>query len=132
MICQNRWATTSSSVVASADRDGGTTCLLSLTRHIEFLQLDVGVTAKVPSGVETRPQHACNTSVARLISVIQFTFDPRLSQPPDYPDSYAPSIKVSLLLRLRIVVRGHRMANITKWHSEKAPPRVTGTTRHDS
>ena len=36
--------------IASADRDGGTTCLLSLTRHIEFLQLDVGVTAKVPSG----------------------------------------------------------------------------------
>jgi hypothetical protein len=67
-----------------------------------------------------------------MISDIQFRFDPRLSQPLDYLDSYAPSIKVSLLWRLNIVVRGHRMANIIRWHSEKAPPRVTGTSRHDS
>ena len=67
-----------------------------------------------------------------MISDIQFTFDPRLSQPLDYLDSYAPSIKVSLLWRLNIVVRGHRMANITRWHSEKAPPRVIGTSCHDS
>jgi hypothetical protein len=87
---------------------------------------------KVPSDAETRPHHARNTSVARLISVIQFTFDPRLSQPLDYLDSCAPSIKVSFLWRLSIVVRGHRMANITRWHSENAPPRVTGTSRHDS
>jgi hypothetical protein len=32
--------------IASADRDGGTTCLLSLTRHIGFLQLDDGVTQR--------------------------------------------------------------------------------------
>jgi hypothetical protein len=31
---------------------------------------------KVPSDAETRPHNARNTSVARLISVIQFTFDP--------------------------------------------------------
>ena len=67
-----------------------------------------------------------------LISVIQFTFDPRLSQPLDYMDSCAPSTKVSLLWRLSIVVRGHRMANNARWHSEKVPPRVTGTSRHDS
>ena len=30
----------------SAGRDGGTTCLLSLTRHIGFLQLDDGVTQR--------------------------------------------------------------------------------------
>jgi hypothetical protein len=86
---------------------------------------------KVPSDVETRPHHSRNMSVARLISVIQFTFDPRLSQPLDYLDSYAPSIKVSLLWRLSIV-GGHRMANNTKWHSEKAPPHVTGSSRNDS
>jgi hypothetical protein len=66
--------------------------------------------AKVPARI---------TSVARLTSVIQLTFDPRLSQPPDYIDRYAPSIKVSLLWRLSIV-RGHRMANDTRWHSEKS------------
>ena len=32
--------------IASAGRDGGTTCLLSLTRHIGFLQLDDGVTQR--------------------------------------------------------------------------------------
>jgi len=77
--------------------------------------------------LETRRCHACNTSVARLISVIQFTFDPRLSQPLDYMDSCVPSIKVSLLWRLSIVVRAHRMANNTKWHSEKTS---TSCDRH--
>jgi hypothetical protein len=67
-------------------------------------------------------ENFARTSVARLISVIQFTFDPRLSQSLDYLDSCAPSIKVSLLRRLSIVARGHRMANIAAWHSEKAPP----------
>ena len=70
--------------------------------------------AKVPSDLETRPHHVRNTSIARLISVIQFTFNPRLSHPLDYMDSCAPSIKVSLLWQLSIVVRGHRMANNTK------------------
>ena len=60
-----------------------------------------------------------NTSVARMIFVIQFTFDPRLSQPPDYQDSCAPPIKISLLWRLSIIVRGHRIANNTRRHSEK-------------
>ena len=32
--------------IASAGRDGGTTCLLSLTRHIGFLQLDDGATQR--------------------------------------------------------------------------------------
>ena len=89
--------------------------------------------AKVPSDLETRLYHVRNTSVARLISAIQFTFDPRLSHALDYMDSCAPSIKVPLLWRLSVVVRDHRLANNTKWHSEKAPPRrVTGTSRHDS
>ena len=80
--------------------------------------------AKVPSDVETRLHHVRNTSVARLISVIQFTFDPRLSQPLDYMDSCAPSTKVSLLWRLSIVVRGHRMANNTRWHFGKSSTSV--------
>ena len=42
---------------------------------------------KVPSDVETRPHHARNTSVARIISDIQFTSDPRRSQPLDYLDN---------------------------------------------
>jgi hypothetical protein len=35
--------------IASAGRDGGTTCLLSLTRHIGFLQLDDGVMQRLHS-----------------------------------------------------------------------------------
>ena len=57
--------------IASAGRDGGTTCLLSLTRHVGFLQLDDGVTAKVPSGVENPP--------ASCVEYVSCAFDLRYS-----------------------------------------------------
>ena len=114
---------------ASAGRDGGTTCLAFVNTPCRISSVGQWCNAKAPSDVETRPHHARNKSVARMRSDLQFTFDPRLSQPLDYLDSCAPSIKVSLLWRLSIVVR---MANNIRWHSEKAPPRVTGTSRHDS
>jgi hypothetical protein len=65
--------------------------------------------AKVPARI---------TSVARLTSVIQLTFDPRLSQPSDYLDRCAPPIKV-LFLRQSNIVRGRRMVKSTRWHSKK-------------
>ena len=96
--------------IASAGRDGGTTCLLSLTRY-RISSVGRRCNAKVPSDVETCPNHVRNMSVARLISVMQLTFDPRLSHALDYMDSCTPSIKFQFLLRFKISVRSQGIAN---------------------